>query len=197
VLEKSWTRVAALGILIFSATIFFIHDLNVVGRRVPWIGGSRLMAATTRFDRVQGAVVECNWGNGVSEKLFLHDEKSSREGYETFLAKISQPCTFGVLGSENEPGYFYLFGKGFQNRVTSLVDARKPYQAIEPPRNTDFLVISPGVLEWKEWAAQRGYFFVFEMKHDQAGFAVFESKGSAREAQAFSFSNIQRGSLQP
>ena len=179
-LERRWTRGAALGLLALSSALFFLFDLGLAARRWDGThhGESRNPLARLQHDHEQA--VEYQWADAPPQPLRLREAYSTYEIYDKLFEQAHQPEVFAFVGGQNA-ACFYLFGRHFENRVIPLVDARTPDRIAEPPPEVQYVVFGEADARAKDWAAARHFQAFFRVtKGDECVFAVYQRERLSR-----------------
>ncbi|MGA2241823.1 MAG: hypothetical protein ABSH11_07265 [Verrucomicrobiota bacterium] len=179
VLEKKWTRVVALGVLLLSTMMFLTYDLSMVGRRFGATAQKSLIQRILRLGREHGMTVEYQWNAQPPQTFFTQEDYSPGKICEKFLEGIAQPTVIGFAGGVTSD-VSWFFGPGYRNKIICLVDDRKPDQLLEPPNDVEYLVFAENRSGTDEWASQRGFHPVFRAASDN-GFWLVAFKRNAVE----------------
>jgi hypothetical protein len=173
-LEKTWLRAVALGLLLLSTVMFLTYDLSMVGRRLGGADGNILFRMITRLEKNHSVTFEYQWQDRAPQKLQVHEDYTTREICQEFLEGITQPTVIGFVGGVNSDAR-WLFGRGWRNKIIPLVDDRNPDKLLEPPKDVEYLVFSgSNYSDPREWALQHDYSPLFRVVGDHCVFVALK-----------------------
>jgi hypothetical protein len=173
-LEKTWPRAVALGLLLLSTVMFLTFDLSMVGRRLSGADENILFKMITRLEKKHSITFKYQWSGRAPQELLVHEDYTCREICQQFLEGIAQPTVIGFAGGVNSDTR-WLFGRDWRNKIIPLVDDRKPDQLLEPPEDVEYLVFSAyHYSDPHEWALKHNYSPLFRIIDDDCVFVAFK-----------------------
>jgi hypothetical protein len=161
--ERAWARFAGAALLILSLGMYCTAGLGIAFRRLNTDERFGLARKLTHLQRDRSRAIEYRWQEGPPVSIRLREEFTHREIHQLFLSRIPEPAVIGMNGRCNAESY-YLFGRGYSNRVVSLVDTRAPHRLLMP-LPVDYIVLEEPAPAPIDAQTSAMFDLFFEAKH--------------------------------
>ena len=139
-LDRTWMRLPAMALLVACLGLYSFAGAGNAIWRLDLAERSPVHATIARLQNDHSLTVDYRWWDGRTGSLKLREDFTRRQIYEFMFTRMTQPTAIAFAGSFNTEA-FYLFGEGFSNRVSSLVDSRKQQTLLPPPSGTQYVVL--------------------------------------------------------